>query len=270
MGSRMDKYKKDTTAVPKRSDKNQELYKQIYNAYDEFENLVVPSNAREITMSELKKEITSREAYREKKVYDDIANEVTKEIPVQKDKKPVQEDNQVYDIRELLSKAISSRGERKDDIDKMSSGDYLKKIKVDSHKTNIEQVKEIYEDTLEEELEDDDALLKTANLSLEILSDLKSDNDKTVVEAPIKSSELPKDAQDTDFYSSRFKFSKRDFEKRDDVIEKEDDEEEDDDDDEFGTEKNGFKRFVKVLLLVFGILLIIILLLYIFKFFNRV
>ena len=267
MGSRMDKYKKETTAVPKRSDKNQELYKQIYNAYDEFENLVVPSNAREISMDELKNEITSRREYHEKKIYDDIASEVTKEVPLPKEKKPVEEDNQVYDIKELLSKAISNQGDNNSEIDKLSSGDYLKKIKVDSHKTNIEQVKEIYEDTLEDELEEDESLIKTANLSLEILSDLKSDNDQTMVEAPIKSSELPKDVKETDFYSSKFKFSKRDFENKDVVIERDDD---DEDDDEFGTDKSTFKKFIKVLLLVFGILLIIILLLYIFKFFNRV
>lgn len=274
MGSRMDKYKKEVSQVPKRSEKNQELYKQIYNAYDEFENLVVPSNAREITMSELKKEITSREAYREKKVYDDIADKVTYEKPIQKEKKVVQEDNKVYDIRELLSKAISNQDETKENMDKLSSGDYLKKIKVDSHKTNIEQVKEIYEDTLEEEMEEDESLLKTANLSLEILSDLKSDNDQTIVEAPIKSSELPDDAKDSDFYSTQFKFSKRDFEKKKDedkvITKNEEDDEDDEDDEEFGTDKGGFKRFIKVLLLVFGILLIIILLLYIFKIFNRV
>ena len=55
MSSRMDKYKNTRETeeyIPTRSDKNKELYKQIYNAYDEFENLVVPSNAREINPSE--------------------------------------------------------------------------------------------------------------------------------------------------------------------------------------------------------------------------
>ena len=40
MGTRMDKYN-NSSEIPRRSDKNKELYKQIYNAYDEFENLVV-------------------------------------------------------------------------------------------------------------------------------------------------------------------------------------------------------------------------------------
>ena len=37
MSTRMDKYKNDDV-IPTRSDKNKELYRQIYNAYDEFEN----------------------------------------------------------------------------------------------------------------------------------------------------------------------------------------------------------------------------------------
>ena len=75
MGSRMDKYKNvDDTVVPKRSEKNKVLYRQIYNAYDEFENLVVPSNAKEIDIASLKKEITSRDEYKQMKDYTDITN----------------------------------------------------------------------------------------------------------------------------------------------------------------------------------------------------
>jgi len=259
----MDKYKNEKEA-PKRSDKNQELYKQIYNAYDEFENLVVPSNSREITMSELKKEITSRQEYRERKVYDEITNKGKNDTKILKQKERKQTTPEVYDIKELLDKAVSEKNDKKDDVDTLSNGDYLKKIKIDGYKTNIEQVKEIYEDTLSEEIESDESLLKTANLSLEILSDLKSDNDQTMVEAPIKKSELPKESLDNDFYSSKYKFSKRDFEDKSESLGEEDE------DDDYQEDKKGIKRFVKVLLLVFGILLIIILLLYIFNFFNKV
>ena len=265
MDSRMDKYKNHDNSVPTRSNKNQELYKQIYNAYDEFENLMVPSNAREITMSELKKEIASRSIYHDKKENDDVRDK-DNGISVQKEKKRVQDKPQVYDIKELLDKAISSQEDNGEDIDTLSSGDYLKKIKLDNLRTNIEQVKELYDDTLNEEMDNDESLLKTANLSLEILSDLKSDNDQTLVEAPIKNSELPEDKKESDFYSSKYKFSKKDFESKEEVIEEDDD----DDDDTFGEDNDKVKKFVKILLLVFGILLIIILLLYIFKFFNRV
>ena len=266
MGMRMDKYKNETE-VPTRSNKNQELYKQIYNAYDEFENLVVPSNSREITMSDLKKEISSREEYHDKKDYVDILNKKTDDDAVKKKKKYKQDEEQVYDIKELLSKAVSEKDNTVDSTIPLSNGDYLKKIKLDSKKTNIEQVKEIYDNVLDDEINDDESLLKTANLSLEILSDLKSDNDKTVIEAPIKDSELPKDVSDNDFYSSKYKFNKKDFEGKDSYIEEETEDEEDDD---FREEHGGYKKFFKVMLLVFGILLVIILLFYIFNFFNRV
>ena len=269
MGMRMDKYN-DQTEIPTRSDKNQELYKQIYNAYDEFENLVVPSNAREITMSDLKKEIVSRKEYHEKKDYEGLINKKSIDEETPKEKKSMHEE-QVYDIRELLSKAVSEHDSVKDDVGILANGDYLKKIKIDSRKTNIEQVKEIYEDTLEEELSnDDESLLKTANLSLEILSDLKSDNDKTIVEAPIKSNELPTDIKESDFYSSKYKFSKRDFEGKDDFADVKDEDTDDGDDNTFEEDRSGYKKFIKVLLLVFGILLVIILLIYIFNLFNKV
>ena len=73
MGSRMDKYK-DNSEIPKRSELNQQLYKQIYNAYDEFENLIVPSNAKEIDLSDLKREVTNRDEYRKVKEYGNITN----------------------------------------------------------------------------------------------------------------------------------------------------------------------------------------------------
>ena len=125
----------------------------------------------------------------------------------------------------------------------------------DLKKYNNEPITEvIYTDIYE-----DESLIMTANLSLEILSDLKSVNDSTMSAPPIKESELPRDAKDIDFYSSNYKFRKNDFEDKDG-----------EDEDFVSEDGKGFKTFIKVLLLVFGVLLIIIILLYIFKFFNRV
>ena len=174
MGSRMDKYKNNSD-VPKRSEKNKELYKQIYNAYDEFENLVVPSNAKEIDLSTLKKEITSRDEYRKAKDYSDITNNkiMRKEKIIEKQK----EENQIYDIKELLNKALKDNKKEEDDhISMMTTDSYLKKLRLDDTRTNLDEVKELYEDIkkeTQEEFENED-LLKTANLSLEILSKLKT------------------------------------------------------------------------------------------------
>lgn len=267
MSSRMDKYK-NTDNIPTRSDKNKELYKQIYNAYDQFENLIVPSNSREISVSDLKKEIASRQEYRENKELNIDKKDDNRESfaldrnTYNKDDK----NSQVYDINELIDKAVSKKQEVPEEKNTISNGDYLKRLKLDNRKTNIEQVKEMYEDIQEETLEEDESLLKTANLSLEILSDLKSDNDATMVSAPIKNEEMPTESE-IDFYSSKYKFKKKDFE--DDDFKDDDDDDEDEEDDYEENEGRG-KFFFKVLLLIFGLLLIAGVLIYFINYFNRV
>lgn len=265
MGSRMDKYKKEDL-IPTRSDKNQELYKQVYNAYDEFENLIVPSNAREIDPKDLKKEITSRQDYRKQKELDSITNNTNNRI-VRKEKiQEVQKkENEVYDINELLNKAVEEKKQPELVSNTFSNDDYLKKLKLDNRRTNIEQVKEMYEDIQEETMMEDESLMKTANLSLEILSDLKGDSDKTIVSAPIKDDELPEEDQN-DFYSNTYKFSKKDFDDKDNF--KNDDEFEEDDEDD--NQQSSGKFFFKILMLIFGILLIVLILLYFINYFNRV
>ena len=263
MSSRMDKYKNQTD-IPMRSDKNKTLYKQIYNAYDEFENLIVPPNSREIDMNDLKKEITSREEYRNKKIYNDITKNNNNSIKRKEIIKEVEsKETEIYDINKLLNKAVSENKETNDNDNLISNGDYLKKLKLDSRKTNIEQVKEMYEDIKEENDMEEEGLLKTANLSLEILSDLKSDNDSTMVSAPIKNEELPKDSEE-DFYSNNYKFSKKDFEDKDNDTYEEENEEED-----IYSENGNGKLFLKVFLLIFGALLIIGVLVFFVLYFNK-
>ena len=117
----MDKYKNEEV-VPTRSDKNKELYKQIYNAYDNFENLVVPSNAREITKDDLKKEITSRSEYKRKKEYDEITNNTTNSIGtnntiIRKEKIKEVQTVQLVDMQEKARQ--SGRPEDAQDINDM-------------------------------------------------------------------------------------------------------------------------------------------------------
>ena len=109
--------------------------------------------------------------------------------------------------------------------------------------------------------------MKTANLSLEILSDLKGDSDKTLVSAPIKTEELPE--KDSDFYSNNYKFSKKDFEGKDDYVSNDEDYEEEEEEEDDNKSSNG-KFFFKILLLIFGIALVVLVLIYFINYFNRV
>ena len=126
MGSRMDKYNVDSD-IPKRSEKNKELYKQIYNAYDEFENLVVPSNVKEIDLSTLKREISSRDEYKKIKDYGDITNNkvIRKEIIQEEQKK----ENEIYDINELIKNAVKDNN-KETKIESDVKDDYLKKLRL--------------------------------------------------------------------------------------------------------------------------------------------
>ena len=258
MGSRMDKY--NNSDVPKRSEKNKELYRQIYNAYDEFENLVVPSNAKEIDLDGLKNEITSRDEYRKIKDFSDITNNkvIRKEMVQEEQKK----ENEIYDINELLNKALKDNKKEEEHVSMMSTDNYLKKLKLDDVRTNIDMVKEMYEDIKKETEDESEKLLKTANLSLEILSDLKGDNDNTMIEPPIKDEYLD-DGDDVSFYSNKYKFNKKDFEDIDEKNISELDEE------EICNSDNG-RFFLKILLLIFGVLIVIVIGIFLFKYFNRV
>ena len=278
MGSRMDKYKDiDNSCIPKRSDKNKELYKQIYNAYDEFENLVVPSNAKEIDLSSFKKEIVSRDDYKKAVEYGDITNNkvIRKEKVIEEQKK----ENEIYDINELLNKAVKDKKQDDEQINTISSDSYLKKLKLDDTRTNLDIVKEMYDDIQKETEDESENLLKTANFSLDILSDLRGENDDTRIQAPIKDEFLPEDNKK--FYSSEFKFSKKDFDDQkiednidDEVLsdKKNKKEELDDEDDFYDNEMNegNGKFFFKILLLIFGIALVVVVIIYLLNYFNRV
>lgn len=269
MGSRMDKYNINDD-IPKRSDKNQELYKQIYNAYDEFENLIVPSNTREINLSDLKREVSLVDDYRKVRDSSNITNNkvIRKEVVREEQKK----ENEIYDINELLDKAVSSNKNDDEIVNTLSNKDYLKKLNLD----NVEGNNDFSDISLDVREEEDNSLLQTANLSLEILSDLKSDNENTSVSDPIAlddnyiddeysfdNEELDidnGDEEEEDFYTEKRKFKKDDF----------DDEESDeiDEDDEM-EEESGGKTFLKTFLLVFGIVLVISVVIYLISYFGR-
>ena len=157
----------------------------------------------------------------------------------------------------MLNKAVIEKKEEEPEST-LSNRDYLKKLKLDNYKNNLEQVKELYEEPQDELPEEDESLIKTANLSLEILSDLKSDNDSTMTSIPIKNEEIREDSTEMDFYSNNYKFSKKDFENSEEPEEEPEE-----------NEKTG-KLFFKILFLVFGILVIGIILYFIINYFNQV
>ena len=284
MGSRMDKYNNNNSDIPKRSEKNKEIYRQIYNAYDEFENLVVPSNVKEIDISNLKMEITSRDEYKKVKEYTDITNNkvIRKERVIEKQKK----ENEIYDINELLNKAVKDKKQDSVMENTITSENYLKRLKLDDTRTNLDIVKEMYEDIKKETEDESEELLKTAELSLDLLADLRGENEDTMIQAPIKDEYMPD--SDKKFYSSEFKFSKNDFEdkkiedniefeldedkikgKNNDIDDDKNEENEEDFYDDEMSDGNG-RFFFKILLLIFGLALVVVVAIYLLNYFNRI
>lgn len=268
MASRMDKYKNNSN-LSMRSEKNKQLYRQIYNAYDEFENLIVPSNAKEIDLSTLKKEITSRDEYRKVRDYGNIApptsnNKVARKIEALEEQK---KENEIYDINQLMEKAVQDNKKEDNQTLTMSSDRYLKKLKLDDARTNLDMIKDVYEDIRKETEEENETLLKTANLSLEILSDLKGDNDNTRIEAPIKEEFLPD--SEKQFYSREYRFDRDKFsDKEEEQSISSTDEDDDFYDHELSEDGHG-KFFFKILLLLFGISLVVVIAIYLFNYFHR-
>lgn len=227
MESRMKKYyTEELKEDAQRTRKNAPLYRQIYGAYDEFENLKLPVSDNEIDITDIGTSVTSREEYRKMKEYGSITNKSAKIVKEEKieDVKPNQEiNNRVYNINEMLA---SVKGNRSNMDDKVvnTSANYLHTLQTDEEiKTDLEKVKEMY-NKISEEFDKEEEMdrmsdVSTGTLSLELLSDLKSDKDTEVMPG-FKDDKSPtgdntKSSSDNDldntFYEGGYQFNNDDF-----------------------------------------------------------
>lgn len=189
MESRMKKYyTEELKEDAQRTKKNAPLYRQIYGAYDEFENLKLPVSDNEIDITDIGTSVTSREEYRKMKEYGSITNKSAKIVKEDKmeDVKPnIESNNRVYNINEMLASVKGNRANMDDKV-VSTSANYLYTLQTDEEiKTDLEKVKEMYnkisEEFDKEEEMDQKSDVSTGTLSLELLSDLKSDKDTEVM-----------------------------------------------------------------------------------------
>ncbi len=189
MESRMKKYyTEELKEDAQRTKKNAPLYRQIYGAYDEFENLKLPVSDNEIDITDIGTSVTSREEYRKMKEYGSITNKSAKIVKEDKmeDVKPnIESNNRVYNINEMLASVKGNRANMDDKV-VSTSANYLHTLQTDEEiKTDLEKVKEMYnkisEEFDKEEEMDQKSDVSTGTLSLELLSDLKSDRDTEVM-----------------------------------------------------------------------------------------
>ena len=189
MESRMKKYyTEELKEDAQRTKKNAHLYRQIYGAYDEFENLKLPVSDNEIDITDIGTSVTSREEYRKMKEYGSITNKnarIVKEDKMEDVKPNIESNNRVYNINEMLASVKGNRANMDDKV-VSTSANYLHTLQTDEEiKTDLEKVKEMYnkisEEFDKEEEMDQKSDVSTGTLSLELLSDLKSDKDTEVM-----------------------------------------------------------------------------------------
>lgn len=236
MESRMEKYYRDDLSTFERTKRNQKLYNDISGQIDGLENLPIDDNVNEIDVSNLKNIISSRDEYHKAKA---MGRTFVSDRPLVEEKKKIRDENRVYDINVLLENA-------KNEINKNAEVTNGKKINT-NFLTNLEDANIPYHDDAMEiasqEVKEEKQKSDTDSLPLDILADLKG-NDNTVVTDPIVKDEVTmiKKIKDGEtFYSGSFNFTKKDFDEAEE-------------DDAFFEKSNH--TGVKVFFLIFGLLVL--------------
>ncbi len=225
MASRMDRYYEEEQVPRKRIERNQKLYRDMYeNAnYSNIEGVATIDKGSEIDINKVKQMLKNREEYLNQKTFSTIK-------PVEKPNIKIEEEKN-YDIREILNSAKENR----------SSTDKYKSI----NNTSYDIFKDLREKRRREmENGNDENYLKelidtitntsTLNsmtdkeLSLDLLDDLKSNEntittDKSTIKNIInevkkeESKKEEKNELDKSFFTSSLGFKEEDFEELTDI-----------------------------------------------------
>ncbi|HHW69258.1 MAG TPA: hypothetical protein GX747_02870 [Tenericutes bacterium] len=176
MHSRMDRYYKIDNNMPKRTVRNQELYKTIYDEveYTNVEGIATIENTKEININKIHEMIQNKENYRR-------SSQI--EVPLIKEgyqrKNYIENENKVYDIRDILNKAKDSRVD--DEQNKHRSTQYNILESVNLREKRFDDVNNELEDLINT-ITTKSSLNKSTDkeFSLDLLSDLKSTNNTMV------------------------------------------------------------------------------------------
>ena len=206
MNTRMDKYENDTPELKKRTERNQDLYRNYeldnYNKFDVNSNIsVLKDNAKAIDVDQIRDML-------DKKYRDNIPKR--KSISIEEDTEPeseiLKEDTKEYDLNSILSKAKQEKNidyevER---LNRAYSGRDL-----------VDKVNEKYSAKEKEALEITSLMntiteleLKNQRKDAELLDLADEDDDKS------ESSEVkvePPEKEEEDFYTGKLRVTEEDF-----------------------------------------------------------
>lgn len=248
MVSRMEKYYNNNTSdTKKRSQKNIDLYRNIYSEgeYSNIEGIATIDKSNEIDITKVRNTIKNRENYKRQKEYRNI-RKIEEEIP-ETTKDFVEPEEKIYDIRDILTKAKDKKPEE-DTPRSLDNTNYniLKSLKLNNEK---EKKKDYEEEELKELINTitNTSMLNQMNdqeLGLNMLdledTEMKLEASKSVKQL-LEQARKYQEKEDTNknldksFFTSSLNFSKDDFE----------------DADEYLNKKKSGKLFKRILLFIF-------------------
>lgn len=232
MPTRMERYYRSDSETKRRTSRNEDLYRQIYDSveYSNIEGVTSIGSTNEIDITKLKELLKSREDYQKEKEYRNIVKrEKQIEIPMIEE-----EEERTYDIRDILSKA---KNERTDDDNKDRS---LKNTQYNILKNlNLKKETPTYPE-LEKENQELKELINTITstsmlnklndqeLCFDLFGDLKSNNTmvgNTSIQSILESEKEHSKIEDTkteidhSFFTSSLGLNEKDFQEYEDFKE---------------------------------------------------
>lgn len=239
MESRASKY--ESNKIITRSSRNQNLYREVYGKYDNYDNLPVEDNTNEIDMVKLKELVLNSSD--SSSSYENIPKENFSLL--EKRKRNIDE-QKLYDINKILEKAKYENNKLKENTNTLPMIDKSMLSTLRSSELSIPDIKRAcLENDASIQIKEDNNLSMTrelkfhnlhneksdTELSLDLLSDLKPTGN-TIVTEPIKEDKVKsdiysKDTSDIDiikedanvdsaFFTKTDMFSKTDFNDDDD------------------------------------------------------
>ena len=104
MASRMERYYKATNRTSKRSERNQDLYRDIYEdgEYSNIEGIATIEKSNEVDITKIKNMLKNREEYQRQR---EVRQMMTRPTVVEESPTSELETEKNYDIRDVLVKA---------------------------------------------------------------------------------------------------------------------------------------------------------------------
>lgn len=218
----MERYYKPSNQTSKRSERNQDLYREIYEVgeYSNIEGIATIEKSNEVDITKIKNMLKNREQYQKQRQFRQITQkkeEEPKEEPI------TFESEKNYDIRDVLNKAKSTKKEEQKYHSLDQTGyNILKNLKEKSLQEEPNDALRELIDTITSNSELNQ--LATRELSLDMFDDLKSQDDTTIQDRDsikalldeAKKEEFArnkeKEEMDNSFYTSSLNIDQKDFE----------------------------------------------------------